>query len=250
MSAVYNTNRSRAGEIDWIVAEPVAHRGLHDKSRGILENTLSAVRVAVEEGYAIEVDLHPSRDGVPMVFHDLELKRLTGAPGTVRELTASELGRLRIGGADDFVPTLRQLLDLVDGRSGLVLELKGLAGRDDGFVGAVANSLSGYGGPVAVMSFNHWLLEEARRIAPRVSLGLTAEGDDKCYATHRDIAARVDVDFVSYKVDHLPCRFVSEFRQTGRPAISWTVRTPAQRAVSARHADQITFEGFNPRMPT
>jgi glycerophosphoryl diester phosphodiesterase len=230
----------------WMKGRPFAHRGLHDKTRGIYENTLSAVREAAARNFHIEVDLHPARDGVPMVFHDLELNRLTGKPGRVRDHTADELGRLAVGDSSDRIPTLRQLLGAVGGRVGLVLEMKGVAGEDAGFVPEIANALRGYGGPVAIMSFNHWLIEDVRRLAPHLTLGLTAEGDERLYATHAEIAARHAVDFVSYKISDLPCRFVAEFRKTGRPVITWTVRSPEDAGKSRLYADQITFEGFDP----
>jgi glycerophosphoryl diester phosphodiesterase len=232
----------------WIAGAPVAHRGLHDASRGVFENTLSAARAAAEQGFSIEVDLHPSADGVPMVFHDGELERLTGVKGFLRERTAAELGRLAIGRTADTIPTLRQLLDAVNGRVGLVLELKGHAGADEGFVEAVARTLAGYGGPVALMSFDPWLVEDARRLVKDRPIGLTAEGNDDFHARHAAIAAKADVDFVSYAIYDLPCRFVSEFRQGGRPVISWTIRSPELAEKSALYADQITFEGFDPRL--
>jgi glycerophosphoryl diester phosphodiesterase len=232
--------------LDWMRSRPIAHRGLHDAANKTFENTLSAARRAVERRFHIEVDLHPSSDGVPMVFHDFDLKRLIGEEGALRDRTAAQLGKLAIGGSDDHMPTLRQLLDLVAGRVGLVLELKGIASRDDGFVAAVASELKRYDGPVAIMSFDHWLLTDARRDAPGLALGLTAEGDDEIYEDHWRIAREANVDFVSYGIRDLPCRFVREFRESGKPVITWTVRSPDDAKKSALYADQITFESFDP----
>lgn len=240
------TATAASGNLEWMRKRPIAHRGLHDKARGIFENTLSAAAAAIGRGFHIEVDLHPSRDGAPIVFHDLELKRLTGQAGRIRDLSAAEIARLRVGDGGDAPPTLRQLLDLTAGRVGLVLEMKGLAGEDDGFVAAVAQTLAGYGGPAAIMSFNHWLLADARREAPSVALGLTAEGDDRLHDIHAGADRQHHVEFVSYKISDLPCRFAREFRESGRPVISWTVRSPADAVKSALYADQITFEGFDP----
>ena len=232
----------------WIATAPIAHRGLHDLAAGRPENSLSAAAAAADRGFQIEVDLQPAADGTPMVFHDYTLERLTGVNGNVRDRTAAELGQLALMGTADRIPTLAELLDTVAGRVGLVLELKGLPGQDDGFVAAVANCLKGYGGPVAIMSFNHWLLDDARDEAPELVLGLTAEGDDSHYEEHAAALAAYDPDFVSYGIEDLPCRFVAEYRETtGRPVITWTIRSPADAAKSARYADQVTFEGFDPR---
>ncbi|MCB1462465.1 MAG: glycerophosphodiester phosphodiesterase [Nitratireductor sp.] len=233
---------------DWIAASPIAHRALHDVRAGRPENSLAAAAAAVTQGFHIEVDLQPSRDRVPMVFHDYTLERMAGTKGNVRDLTAEELGRLALCGTDERVPTLAQLLETVAGKSGIVLELKGLAGQDEGFVAEVAKVLAGYDGPVAIMSFNHWLLADARRDAPHLVLGLTAEGDDSHYGEHVAALRAHDPEFVSYGIEDLPCRFVAEFREnTKRPVITWTIRSPQDAAKSALYADQITFEGFDPR---
>lgn len=230
----------------WIAKTPICHRGLHDRAAGRVENTLSAAKAAVKAGFAIEADLHPSADGVPMVFHDMTLERLTAEKGSVRERTAAELGKIAIGTTSDTIATLRQLLAVTAGKVGLVLELKGLAGEDDGFVAAVERDLASYDGPAALMSFNHWLVKDARKLCRRRPVGLTAQGNDKLYETHRKIAADASVDFVAYAINDLPCRFASEFRKTGRPVITWNIRTPELARKSALHADQITFEGFDP----
>ena len=75
------------------LSHPIAHRALHNRHGGRPENSRAAVHAAVERGYGIEIDLQLSADGVPMVFHDADLSRLTGAEGYVRDHTAAELGR-------------------------------------------------------------------------------------------------------------------------------------------------------------
>ena len=234
----------RHDDLDWLRATPIAHRGLHDKSKGRYENTLSAVKAAVANGYSIEIDLHPSRDGVPMVFHDNVLDRLTDQQGPFRERTAETLCQIHIGGTADCVPRLDQLLATVNGKSGLVIELKGIAGEDKGFVANVLKVLEGYNGPVALMSFNHWLLKDARDHGCPFPLGLTAEGNEDLHDIHSRAAQTYDIDFVSYGIKDLPNRFVREFRKQGNPVISWTIRDRDQAEKSAKYADQITFEGF------
>lgn len=228
--------------VNWLRERPIAHRCLHNPDAGSYENTLSAARAAIQKNYAIEVDLQPSADCVPMVFHDYQTKRMTGRDANTRELTAAELSKLRIRETKDTIPTLQQLLEVVDSKVGLVLELKGHLPSDNGFVAAVAKQLDGYEGHVAIMSFAHHLLQDGRKLAPHLPLGLTAEGDDRHYETHRDISIETNVDFVSYHVEGLETRFAKEFRQTGRPMISWTIRTEEAVEYCYQHCDQPTFE--------
>jgi glycerophosphoryl diester phosphodiesterase len=237
------------GNIDdagWLTRRPIAHRGLHNIRAGIPENTLAAAQAAIAQNYAIEVDLQYSCDGVPIVFHDYMLDRLTGEDGSVRDRTAPQLAALKIAGTAQPIPTLDDLLEAVGGRTGLVVELKGLPGRDSGFAEAVAKRLKHYEGPVAVMSFDHGLLRDLKALGIAMPLGLTAEGDDRAYRQHHDIDAEIGFDFLSYGLAHLPCRFSSEFTASGRPMIAWTVRTPGEADYCRRHNAQITFEGFLP----
>ena len=76
---------------DWLTARPVAHRGLHDRARGIIENMPGAVTAAVSGNFSIEVDIQLSADGEAMVHHDDALGRLTDGSGALRSLTAAEL---------------------------------------------------------------------------------------------------------------------------------------------------------------
>ncbi len=233
-------------KVNWLKQVPIAHRGLHDCSQGVFENTLSAAKRAVEHGYAIEMDLQFSADGVPMVFHDYTLERLCGVSRNVRDAGSAELKALRVGASADPIPTLKELLVTVAGKVPVVLELKGQYGADEGFIEAVGVALQGYGGNVAIMSFSHHLIRDARRLTPHLSLGLTAEGNEGTYESHAEIDRQTQVDFLSYGQDHLDCQFVKEFAQSGRPVICWTIRNTTEAAKCLQFADQITFEGFLP----
>ncbi|MCO5085010.1 MAG: glycerophosphodiester phosphodiesterase [Rhizobiaceae bacterium] len=234
-------------ELAWLTERPIAHRGYHDMNNRVWENTLSAFARAVEHGYTIECDVHLSSDGVPVVFHDDTLTRLTGTDGYIWQRTAAEMAALRIGGTADRAPRLAEMLELVAGRVPLVIELKGIPGHDDGLVQAVARELEGYRGKAAIMSFDHWLIRDFRRDAPGIPAGLTAWGEKEHeIEAHFSMLAH-GIDFVSYGIAHLPNRFISFVRERlNMPVITWTVRDePAMQATFA-HADQMTFEGFQP----
>ena len=165
-------------DIAWLTARPIAHRGFHDLNKTRWENTLSAFAAAAERGFAIECDVHLSSDGVPVIFHDDDLQRLTGQDGFVWQRTAARAARRsRIGGTADHVPTLQEMLDLVDGRVPLVVELKGIPGHDEGLVArSSAQMLRAYKGKAAIMSFDHWLIRDFPKYAPGIPAGLTAYG--------------------------------------------------------------------------
>jgi glycerophosphoryl diester phosphodiesterase len=229
----------------WLTARPIAHRGFHDASRGVPENSLAAFSAAVKAHYAIECDLHLSADSIPIVFHDNDLKRLCGQRGAVRDRTASELGDLRLHGTPEWIPTLDELLSLVEGRVPLVLELKHVKRRDAGLAWEVVERLKRYDGPAAVMSFNSALIADIRAADPSLPRGLTAAGDFRTAPLHLGSAMRLGVDFISYCIDDLPTPMPLFARRfLGIPLICWTVRTPAQLKKARAWCDQITFEGF------
>lgn len=232
---------------DWLTANPVAHRGYHDMNHAVWENTLAAFARAVEAGFAIECDVHIVADGGIVVFHDDTLDRLCGIPGDVRARTTAELGMLSIGGTAERIPTLKQVLALIGGRVPLAIELKGREGDDDGFVETVLDELEGYTGHVALMSFDHWLLKDLKAANAPYPVGLTAEGDQPEQFFKHDEAMQLGLDFISYHYGHLPNPFITAQRKLGIPVITWTVRDEDARKHTFEQADQMTFEGFDPR---
>lgn len=232
---------------DWLTARPIAHRGLHDCNRLVWENTLAAFDAAIAGNFAIECDVRLTRDGVPVVFHDDDLKRLTGRDGRVHETDAAALQAMTVGGTAERIPSLETMLARVGGRVPLVIELKGMAGHDDCLVAAVGERLSAYAGPAALMTFDHWLLRRFRTEAPGIPAGLTAMGTKPEQLERHFSMLAHDIDFTSFYVDEIDNPFVRMMRDTlNRPAITWTVRTAGQVAATRAMADQMTFEGFDP----
>ena len=92
-------------------------------------------------------------------------------------------------------------------------------------------------------------IAHARKLGAKIPVGLTAEGSEELCEVHEEAVEAYQPDFVSYGIDDLPNRFVGEFRKTGKPVITWTIRSPEAAAKSALYADQITFEGFLPPLP-
>ncbi|HEU5273112.1 MAG TPA: glycerophosphodiester phosphodiesterase family protein [Xanthobacteraceae bacterium] len=241
----------------WLIARPIAHRGLHDAARGIIENTAGAIDAAIAGRYGIEVDLQISSDGEAMVHHDDALGRLTDGDGRLAEMSAAELKRVPFRASAERMLTLPELLERVGGRVALVLELKSRFDGDDRLVARVAKTLAAYAGPVAAMSFDPVMIAALRRIAPRLRRGIVAERrfaelPPRSAAWRRPALAHLlhapmtRPDFVAYRVDDLPAPATRVARLLGLPILTWTVRTAAQRQQAASAADQMIFEGFRP----
>lgn len=245
-------------DLGWIIARPVAHRGLHDAARGIVENSPSAMDAAIAAGYPIELDIQPSADGEAMVFHDFTLERLTAATGEVSALSAAELGRIALKGSADTIPTLAAVLEQVAGRVPLFIEIKSAFGGDTRLAARAAGLVAGYAGKAALMSFDPDMVGEVRERAPHVVRGIVAEGNctgeewpgmDAARGvmladmTHR---VRTGYHFINYRLADLGRPAVQEARAAGIPILAWTVRSPEDAARALRQADQIVFEGFRP----
>lgn len=241
------------------LTRPIAHRALHDRASGRPENSIEAVRAAVESGYGIEIDIQPSSDGVPMVVHDYDLSRLTGATGPVRARTARELGALTLVDGQTGIPTLEQVLEEVAGRVPLLIEIKDQDGAMGRAVGplerAVARVLAGYGGDAAVMSFNPHAVAELAEAAPDLPRGLTScafEADDwpTLHAPVREVLRsipdydRVGACFISHRWTDLARPRVGELRAGGAAILCWTVKSAGAERMARAVAQNITFEGY------
>lgn len=244
---------------DWLIARPVAHRGLHDRARGIVENMPGAMSAAIARNFAIELDIQLSADGEAMVHHDDVLGRLNDGAGPVRDHTAAQLKQIPFKDTPERMMTLGDLCDLCDGRVPLVVEIKSLYDGNTTLVARMVDVLAAYRGPVAAMSFDPDKIVALRARAPQMVRGIVAERNyDDGYWSKLTPAQRHDMTglrhgfrtrphFVSYNVNDLPSAAPWIARRLfGCALLTWTVRTPAQCAITSRYADQMTFEGFVP----
>jgi glycerophosphoryl diester phosphodiesterase len=244
---------------------PLAHRAFHDRSAGRPENSRAAFAAAAAAGYGIECDVQLSADGRAMVFHDEHLQRLTGDSGPLNARTAAELGgiALRDGGGEG-IPTLAEMLALLDGRVPLLVEIKDQTGDMGPGVGAleqaVADDLRGYGGAVAVMSFNPHSVAAFGRACPGVARGLTTSAyraDDwpelsaEMRARLRDIPdyETVGASFLSHEANDLSRPRVAALKRAGARVLCWTIRSAEAEAAARRVADNVTFEGYRAAVP-
>jgi glycerophosphoryl diester phosphodiesterase len=248
-----------SASLDWLVARPIAHRGLHDAGRGVIENTAGAVSAAITHRYGVEVDVQISADGEAMVHHDDVLGRLTEGEGRLDQMNAAALKRVPFRNSAERMLTLGELCDLVAGRSALVVELKSRFDGDQRLPARVAAVLSRYGGPAAPMSFDPVQLKVLRQKCPRLPRGIVAaKYRPHPYWDQMPTWMRLGMGylltaltsrphFVAYAVADLPAPAPLLARHVfGLPLLTWAVRSEAERRVAERWADQMIFEGFRP----
>lgn len=241
------------------LTRPIAHRGYHNKAEGMIENSPSAFAAAIAAGYPIELDLQLSRDGVPMVFHDDTLERLTAETGAVRDRDAAELETFTLKGGTDRIPTLPRVLEQVDGAVPLLIELKdqhGAMGETDGTLERAAlDVLKSYEGQFALMSFNPSMVAKVAKLSPDTPRGIIGCAWRKIDEPHVPVDRRaelatipgfkeIDADFLSHDHTDLDSPRVEQLKAQGVPILCWTIRSPEQERQARKIADNITFEGY------
>jgi glycerophosphoryl diester phosphodiesterase len=244
---------------DWLTARAIAHRGLHDRVCGIIENMPAAAQAAVSGNFGIECDIQLTADGEAMVHHDDALGRLTESTGALLGMTSGQLRAVKFKDTSERMMSLGDLCALVAGRVPLVIEVKSHFDGDRKLVRRMSEVLASYSGPVAGMSFDPDQVLALREKMPALPRGIIAQRTydeaDWPEATlaqrqsmlHLRHAFRTQPHFVAYWVDDLPAPAPWIARNIfGLPLLTWTVRTPEQRARAARYADQMIFEKFLP----
>ncbi len=236
-----------------------AHRGLHDNAGDAPENSLRAFQKAVDAGYGIELDVHLSKDGIPVVHHDFVLSRVAHEAGCVEDYTLEELQKFRLADSDQTIPTLREVLELVDGRVPLIIEYK--SESKDVSVCPVSNELlKNYRGAYCVESFNPFAMRWYKFNRPDVVRGQLSDGflhypefrtKKKAFLSFclqfmlTNVLSRPD--FIAY--NHLYEKNLSRkicCGLYGAKAAAWTIKSEAQLKKAEPHFDVFIFDSFIP----
>lgn len=232
-----------------------AHRGLHDATRA--ENSMSAFRAAKEHGFGIELDVRLSKDGELVVFHDDDLKRMTGVDGKVNEYTKDELAKMSLLGTEDGVPTLREVLELIDGAVPLLIEIKSKNGKE-GTAEKLVEVIKDYKGEFIVESFNPLSLRVIKKARPDVLRGILSMEytKDERYKgkTIFTLSEKLLLNFlmrpnfVAYEKNGYAVKNVRLIRRSfGTPLIAWTIKSlEEEKEAISRGFDTVIFEGYLP----
>lgn len=238
-----------AARVAFLKAQPFAHRGLH--GGGTIENSREAFAAAMAVGHGIELDVQLSADGVPFVFHDDRLDRLTDAKGVFTEQDSAALCGLRLRGVQETIPLLEEVLELVAGRVPLLIEIKTVAMNINPICLAVRRALEGYRGDVAIMSFSprvpRWFQVHAERIVRGLVMTEAEPAKSRIARLKAALAVRLSLhrsrpDFIAYDITKLPSTLPTALRAHGLPMLTWTVRSADQERVAHLHADEMIYE--------
>lgn len=238
--------------VDFLLQPAIAHRGLwNDK---FPENSLGAFQNAINNGYAIELDVKLSKDGKAIVFHDNDLFRMTGQKGLIGDFDSVYISSLNLLGTSFKVPTLSETLKLVNGKVPLLIEIKDSRDRTS-LVKTVINDLKDYKGKFAIQSFDPFVLCDFKKFAPEMIRGLLAtfKYDNMPFVKrwilkHMILNVIAKPDFISYENRYMPNKVVDHCKNKAycKAVIVWTIRSQQDADLAKAYADNIIFEHFLP----
>lgn len=233
-----------------------AHRGLH--GNGVPENSMAAFRLALENGYGIELDIHLLADGNLAVIHDASLKRTAGVDVMIESLTTEQLAKYPLEGTWETIPTFRQVLDLFAGNAPLIVELKPENGNHAALAAAACEMLADYPGLYCMESFDPRCIRWLKKNRPNIVRGQLAhnslhEGPGKVPYILRFLMTNLlsnfwnTPDFIAYRFcdrDRLGVRIARKFWKI--QGVSWTLQTQEEFDTAVDEKWIPIFEGFRP----
>lgn len=232
-----------------------AHRGLHDNASDAPENSMAAFRKAVEAGYGMELDVHVTKDGIPVIFHDFKLERICGVKGNVEDYTYAELQQFTLCNSEERIPKLEELLRMVQGRVPLIIEIKSEK-ADVSECAVIDGILRKYNGPYCIESFNPvvlcwYRLHRSEVVRGQLASNFRIDGENRSilyfFLTHLLLNFITKPDFVAYnhRFREEPGRRICR-KLYRNPAAAWTVKSRRELDEIKDDFDVFIFEGFMP----
>lgn len=235
----------------WLYTTPIAHRGLH--TNNVPENSLIAFKAALEEGYAIELDVQLSKDDQIVVFHDYSLKRMCNLDKKVNELDYKELKKLKLNQTNERIPLLKDVLKLVDGKIPLLIEIKNEK-RVGKLEDNVCDLLKDYNGEFAIEAFNPFVLIYIKKTNPQIIRGqLSSSFKNEKMSFIKKLILRNCLlnflskpNFIAYNIHDLP-NTIASIHKKKIPIIAWTIKSNKDIKNKKKYYDNIIFEKIKPK---
>jgi len=233
-----------------------AHRGLHQSKKTSPENSMAAFKLALDNNYGIELDVQLTKDNVPVVFHDYNLLRLCGVDIKVRDITYKELQKYSLYKSKEKIPTLKSVLELVDGKVPLIIEYK-VDGMDTSVCPIANDILKDYYGTYCIESFNPYVLLWYKRYRPNIMRGQLSshflkekeDGNKYLYFLLQNLLLNfmTKPHFIAYSHTHhymLSLRICRKLYKT--TTFAWTLHSNEELEYSRKHFDFFIFDRFIP----
>ena len=233
---------------DWFLKYKLAHRGLHNDIYP--ENSLGAYENAIKYGFAIELDIRVLKDGNLVIFHDDNLNRMCGINKKLENITLEEMKEYKLKNTEYTIPTLQEVLTLVDGKVPIMMELKPVS-RKMKITQRVYDVIKDYKGDIAVKSFNPLYMLWYKKNAPQILRGMLSSyfhntNLPKIYRfliKRLTFYDRIKPDFISYDFTNLPNKYI---KNKNTPILAWTITSPQEEMEAMQFANNIIFQDYIP----
>lgn len=244
-------------DLSWLKTEYIAHRGLYTKDQEVPENSMLAFQLALEKGYAIELDVNLTKDQQVVCFHDYQLNRMCDQDIIIDQVDYKDIKDFTLKGSDQTIPLLSDVLNLVNGKKPLLIELKP-HGNVDQLTYYVVDVLKDYQGPYALFSFHPMVVSILKRFYPDIIRGQIAESfkDNKNMRFFSKYMLKSMVfnrqskpDFISYGINDLPNKYCDRAKKKGLVVISYAAQNQEAFDFVKTHYDNVVFEFFEPQKP-
>ena len=239
-------------DLDFLKGIYIAHRGLHNEKTGVPENSILSFKEAVMANIPVEFDLHLLNDGNIVVFHDDNLKRLTGYDKDIKNCSYDEIKELKLLDTNEKIPLFEDVLKLVDGKVLLDIEFKTDFPAGDLESKACAY-LDNYKGRFMVKSFNPFTLKWFKKHKPsyiRGQLSCNFSEDKTLNPLKKFICKNMlfnfitKPDFIAYDLHSMPNKKVAKYKNKNYPVFIWTVRSDEELENAKKYGDSFIYENF------
>ncbi len=252
-SICYNIFGDTMKQMTWLKETYITHRGLHGVS-GLIENTRKSFTEAIKHGFGIEIDTNILKDGTVVVFHDKHLKRLCGVDRFLKDVTYDEIKDLKILGTNETIPTLTEVLKLIDGRVPLMIEIKPF-GNKKKHAKAVKTALEAYPHIYAIQSYDPSIVYWFKKHAPEMIRGQISEyfTDSKMSPVMRKLLRRMvfnfltKPDFINYRLEDMPNKYIDKAKRKGLLVLAYAARSQKALDYAKKTFDNAVFENFIPK---
>ncbi|MBN2503987.1 MAG: glycerophosphodiester phosphodiesterase [Bacilli bacterium] len=239
----------------WIRNTLIAHRGFHSEDHSVPENSLTAFRLAIDKNYGIELDINVLRDGTVVVFHDKDLKRMTGRTEKLQDVDFEAIQAVRLLATEEKIPTLKEVLDLVDGKVPLLIELKH-HGDSELLCRSFMKDIRDYKGKWAIHSFHPKILIWFKKYHPEVIRGQISEyfrdeTDMKRITKYLLKTLKLNFltkpDFINYGLRDMPNKYLDRAMKKGLTVIGYAAKNQEELDFVRSHYHNAVFEYFEPK---
>ena len=216
--------------IEFLKRNLIAHRGVHNSQ--IPENTLPAFVKCMDKNYIIELDIHILTDNTIVVYHDHNLKKLTGVNKVIETLSYPQLSKIKIN-KKYTIPTLKQVMHIVDGNVPILIEIKDVDNNSK-FEEELVKILDNYKGEFAIQSMNPFVIDWFYKNRKDYVIGLIVFNDLNYKLVKKYVKK---IEFISVYKKQLPFKI-------NKIVLGWTIRKQKEYTKYKNLCDNLICENI------